>query len=86
MNNVWCTGIRDWRHLSERIKQHSFSSGHVEACAVYERWKKIDTLDKEHENKIRKEASFWKMVLQRLFDILLTLSKNSLAFRGHRVN
>ncbi|GFQ99789.1 zinc finger MYM-type protein 1 [Trichonephila clavata] len=68
-NNVWCMGIRDWRHLSERIEQHSFSSGHVEACAVYERWKKSDTIDKEHENEIRKEASFWKMVLQRLFDI-----------------
>ncbi|GFQ80666.1 zinc finger MYM-type protein 1 [Trichonephila clavata] len=40
-NNVWCTGIRDWRHLSMRIKQHSFSSGHVEVCAVYERWEKM---------------------------------------------
>ncbi|GFX00964.1 uncharacterized protein TNCV_4579301 [Trichonephila clavipes] len=25
---------------------------------------KIDDIDKEHENEIRKEASFWKMVLQ----------------------
>ncbi|GFY51395.1 transposon Ty3-I Gag-Pol polyprotein [Trichonephila inaurata madagascariensis] len=40
----------------------------------------------EHENETRKEASFWKMVLQRLFGIILTLSKNSLAFRGHREN
>lgn len=85
-NNVWCTGIRDWKHLSERIKQHSCSSGHTEACAVYEFWKKNDTntIDKELENEIRKEASFWKMVLQRLFDIILTLAKSSLALRGHR--
>lgn len=83
-NNVWCTGIRDWKHLSERIKQHSCSSGHTEACAVYEFWKKNDTIDKELENEIRKETSFWKMVLQRLFDIILTLAKSSLALRGHR--
>ncbi|KAJ0175106.1 hypothetical protein K1T71_009247 [Dendrolimus kikuchii] len=87
-NNVWCTGIRDWKHLSERIKQHSCSSSHSEACAVYEFWKKNDTntIDKELENEIHKEASFWKMVLQRLFDIILTLTlaKSSLALRGHQ--
>lgn len=85
-NTVWCTGIRDWSHLSERIKQHSFSSGHTEACAVYELWTKNDTIDKELENTIRKETSFWKMVLQRLFDVILTLAKSSLALRGHREN
>lgn len=86
-NNVWCKGFRDWKHLSERIKEHSFSSGHTEACAVYELWKKSDsTIDKELENEIRKEASFWKMVLQRLFDVILSLAKNSLALRGHREN
>lgn len=53
---------------------------------MYEFWKKNDTntIDKELENEIRKEASFWKMVLQRLFDIILTLAKSSLALRGHQ--
>ncbi|GFY66837.1 DUF4371 domain-containing protein [Trichonephila inaurata madagascariensis] len=48
--------------------------------------KKSDTIDKEHENEIHKEASFWRMALQRVFEIILTLSKNYLAFRGHREN
>ncbi|GFY44763.1 52 kDa repressor of the inhibitor of the protein kinase [Trichonephila inaurata madagascariensis] len=52
----------------------------------YERWEKNSTVDKEYKNELCKEASFWKMVLQRLFDIILTLSKNSLAFRRHREN
>ncbi|XP_042894435.1 zinc finger MYM-type protein 1-like, partial [Parasteatoda tepidariorum] len=63
------------------------SSGHSEVCAVYEFWKKkndTNTIDKELENEIRKEASFWKRVLQRLFDIILTLAKSSLALRGHQ--
>jgi hypothetical protein len=28
------------------------------------------------ENQIRKEALFWRMVLQRLFDIIITYSCN----------
>lgn len=51
---------------------------------VYEFWKKNDTRNKELENEIRKEASFWKIVLQRLFDIILILAKSSLALRGHQ--
>ncbi|GBP67739.1 hypothetical protein EVAR_40510_1 [Eumeta japonica] len=52
-NNVWCMGIRDWKHLSEKIKQPSCSSGHLQACAMYEFWKKNDTntIDKELENE-----------------------------------
>ncbi|GBP93880.1 hypothetical protein EVAR_56689_1 [Eumeta japonica] len=85
--NDLCTGIRDWKHLSERIKEHNFSSGHMEARAVYELWKKIDsTIDKELENEIRKEASFWKMVLERLIDVMLIPEKNYLALRGQREN
>lgn len=53
---------------------------------MYEFWKKNDTntIDKELENEIRKEASFWKMVLQRLFGIILTLVKSALALRRHQ--
>lgn len=82
--STWCTGLRDWKHLSERIKEHGFSKNHIEACAVYERWQKNINIDKDLENQIRKEASFWRMVLQRLFDIIITLATNSLALRGHR--
>jgi len=35
------------------------------------------------EEKIRFEASFWKMVLETLCKITLLLVKNSLPFRGH---
>lgn len=41
-------------------------------------------IDKDLENQIRKEASFWRMVLQRLLDIIITLATNFLALRGNR--
>ncbi|KAL4101050.1 hypothetical protein QTP88_021071 [Uroleucon formosanum] len=81
--STWCTGLRDWKHLSERIKEHGFSKNYIKACAVYEMWQKNINIDKDLENQIRKEASFWRMVLQRLFDIIITLATNSLALKGH---
>jgi len=38
----------------------------MEACAVLEAWKKNAVVDGALEEKIRFEASFWKMVLERL--------------------
>ena len=50
-NNIWCKGIQDWKYLSERMKQHSFLSGHAEACVVNELGKKSDsTINKELKN------------------------------------
>jgi len=40
-------------------------------------------IDMDLENEIRKEASFWRMVLWRLFDIIISIATNSLALRGH---
>ncbi|XP_004209891.2 uncharacterized protein LOC101235715 [Hydra vulgaris] len=79
----WQSGIKDWKNLSQKIKMHSSSQHHIEACAVLELWKKNKTIDKKAEDEIRYRASFWQMVLERLFHITLMLSKNSLAFRGH---
>ncbi|GLV61277.1 hypothetical protein CBL_21099, partial [Carabus blaptoides fortunei] len=80
----WRTGVRDWQGLSKKIKIHSNSQKHITACKIYDYWKKNKTIDKERENLIAIEASFWERVLERLFNITLLLSKNSLAFRGHR--
>ncbi|KAH9638359.1 hypothetical protein HF086_006539 [Spodoptera exigua] len=54
--NAWCTGFRDWRHLSDVNMVPQLT----EACAVYEQ--KSSTIDIEDE--IRKEISFWRQVLR----------------------
>ncbi|XP_065642633.1 uncharacterized protein LOC136074256 [Hydra vulgaris] len=82
-NNPWRTGVRDWKGLSKKIKSHANSLKHIEACQVYDHWKQKRTLNEDTETIIRHKASFWKMVLERLFNITLMLTKNSLAFRGH---
>lgn len=82
--NQWCTGVREWKNLSVKVQQHSTTNNHIAACKVYDLWKKNQTIDAELENKLRYETSFWKQVLDRLFNIVLTLTRGSSALRGHR--
>ena len=69
---------------------------HLDSCPTYHQWRLHETLDEEQENedyiyslheqelKIEKEKSFWRQVLSRLLDVILTLSTCNLVFRGHR--
>lgn len=58
---------------------------HTRRRALYmKRGKKVLPSTENLEDEIRKEASFWRQVLRRLFDIIITLAKSSLALRGHR--
>lgn len=64
------------------MKTHSSSKAHVDACIVYNRWKKNKTIDKQNEEEVERKENFWRTVLKRLFDITLTLASNGLPFRG----
>lgn len=76
--------MRNWKYLSLRIVEHGQTKNHIEAHAILELWKKNEVIDEALEDRIRFEASFWKMVLERLCRITLLLAKNSLPFRGHQ--
>jgi hypothetical protein len=55
---------------------------HIQATAVYMRWKSGKTVDEDNEKEIRNNALFWVKVLDRIITIILTLATLSLAFRG----
>lgn len=75
VNSDWGNrGIRTWQHLSWKIITHGNTAAHVQSCKILELWKKNQTIDKDLEDRIRYEASFWKMVLDRLFSITLMLA------------
>ena len=81
----WINGVPGTGHnLLEKIKRHENSSMHIEAAAVYSRWKSGKALDEENERKLRINSLFWVKVLNRVITIILTLASLSLAFRGHR--
>ena len=81
----WINGVPGTGHnLLEKIKRHENSSMHIEAAALYSRWKSGKPLDEENERKLRINSLFWVKVLNRVITIILTLASLSLAFRGLR--
>ncbi|OCT96206.1 hypothetical protein XELAEV_18013881mg [Xenopus laevis] len=81
---AWAKGIQNWQKLSQKIQVHKASQAHMEACVIYDQWRRNKTIDKEQEKQILKEKSFWRQVLQRIINVTLTMAMGNLAFRGHR--
>ena len=69
--------------MLDKIRGHEASNMHIQATAVYMRWKSGKTVDKDDEKEIRNNALFWVKVLDRIITIILTLATITLAFRGH---
>ena len=76
------SGVRDWKHISERIISHEGSRAHARACIVYEQWRKHGTVDEIIDRKFEEERSFWRKVVERILNVTLTLATCNLAFRG----
>lgn len=83
-NPAWINGIRAWKRLGDKIKDHENSAIHHKSCVVYEQWRQNKTIDKDYEARILKEKSFWCKVIHRIMNITLTLATCNLPFRGHR--
>ena len=81
-------GICDnWRKLYEKIPQHQKSKVH-KSC--YLEWRGLEkaiakaaTIDIATDQNIRIELLKWKLILTRLLDITLFLTKKGLPFRGN---
>lgn len=80
-SNAWCTGkINDWKNLSNKIKDHETSKCHINACMSYG----VRKNNRDIKVLFTENLGRMKEVFKRILDVVITMSKCNLAFRGHR--
>ena len=80
----WTDGVPgNPRNYGLKIKSHEKTAAHRIACNGWVQWKAGQLIDREHQITVQKEVTFWRQVLMRVINIILTLA-TSLAFRCHR--
>ncbi|KAF0746396.1 zinc finger MYM-type protein 1-like [Aphis craccivora] len=79
-------GTRDWKNISQILKQHDNSLNHKIAYkdwkTLHTRMKQGKTIDDENQVLIRKETKYWKDIIERIISVIQTLGTQNLALRG----
>ena len=87
VQSAWVNGVdSSKKRLPAKIKKHENSLLHIEASAVYLRWKQGKTISDESEKQRRHETTLWANILKRVLGVILCLASLNLALRGHDEN
>ncbi|XP_064077661.1 uncharacterized protein LOC135195332 [Macrobrachium nipponense] len=75
-----------WKKLYNRIPKHEHTNYHKQC---YLDWRQLEArlkeesgIDDQLQRSIQSEKSKWKLILKRIFDVVLTLGERGLSFQG----
>jgi len=77
------TGFSDWKHASERMKEHENSEHHRKAMLTYISLATASgRIDTELQKQFESECAYWTEVLRRVVSVVKFLAERGLALRG----
>ncbi|XP_069194044.1 uncharacterized protein [Procambarus clarkii] len=80
----WITGTSDWYWIESNIKRHESSSHHLQCCMILEQKRLQENLMKNVQEDTRKNAVFWRQVLERIISTTLTLAASYISLGSRK--
>ncbi|XP_043483534.1 uncharacterized protein LOC122511996 [Leptopilina heterotoma] len=76
-------GYCDWKHASERVRQHELSKNHLNSVIVFStRLNEVNCIDRKLQEQASEVAGYWREVLKRVVSTVTFIAERGLAFRG----
>ena len=89
-DNWVSVGVNNWKKGIEKVKSHEQSHVHIEAAIAHmnfvSKGSVTDQISNEAAAQKQIEIRENRELLERILDIIFSLAKQNLAFRGHREN
>nr|XP_054588531.1 zinc finger MYM-type protein 1-like [Nothobranchius furzeri] len=77
------TGFSDWKHATNRMKEHENSEHHRKSMLTYiTLGSAAGRIDSELEKQFESESAYWTEVLRRIVSVVKFLAERGLALRG----
>lgn len=87
-SSKFCSGFNDWKHTSQRIKEHEISKHHNSSAKTYIREKREKTVQYllygEQLQKRKIEVNERRCVLLQIIEVIKLICKQGLPFRGDK--
>jgi len=82
-SSAWVNGIFVRSNFTQCISDHENSQQHINAALSYNNWLQGNTIDTLLQSEISSKVTFWRDVLHRIINVIITLASCNLPLRGH---
>ncbi|XP_026471498.1 zinc finger MYM-type protein 1-like [Ctenocephalides felis] len=82
-SSAWVNGVSIRSNFTQTLLEHEKSQQHINASLSHNNWLQGNTIDTQLSSEINCKITFWKDVLHRIINVIITLASCNLPLRGH---